>query len=246
MASDAVKRAAGFPCYMGRPQPMNGARRRQAADYGETALLDKCRHMHAPAFERITHFVRITRSVVDPRYARLVPTDMVQHGLHDMWQHAKIGHSRGARSTEIVQRPSGQPHRSVEASFGTGPRADGEYSASADNRELSKREQGQGKGRKWNCVGAPILRSRRGNGPHVSDDLVPLHLADFIAALASEHEQPNDASKVVIATGPPDRSEFVVRENPFPLRSALRPIGSGDGICDEVVALPNGPIEHGR
>ena len=58
-----------------------------------------------PTLQCVAHFAGISSPVVDACDATLVPTDVVQNGLHNVRGNAKFGHASRAGAAEVVQTP---------------------------------------------------------------------------------------------------------------------------------------------
>src|ERR1700751_3730427 len=67
--------------------------------------LDQCRDVLGPKIQRLALLLVIGRPVIDTGDAALMPRDVIEHRLDNMWLDAELGHARGNGATQVVHRP---------------------------------------------------------------------------------------------------------------------------------------------
>src|SRR5215203_1281335 len=67
--------------------------------------LNERANMFGPSLKRLPLLGCVQSAVVDAGHPGLVPRDVVENGLHDMWQNPKFGHAGRDGSADVMQAP---------------------------------------------------------------------------------------------------------------------------------------------
>jgi hypothetical protein len=91
-----------------------------------------------------------------------------------------------------------------------------------------------------------IFAAGRRDRPNIPVLFRPAHAADFIPALACEHEQSDDPAEVIIAESAPDRAQLIPAQHSISRRGFLRRVCALHGIARKLIAFGNGKVEQRR